>query len=75
MAAQGADASSAADQVTIQTAVQTSLQSRVSSVSAVSVDSELSKMTALENSYTANAKVIAAVQAMYTDLLDAVDAS
>ena len=32
-------------------------------------------MVALENSYSANAKVITSVQSMFSDILDAVDAS
>ncbi len=71
-AAQGNDAANAADELTTQTAVQSALQTNISSVSSVSIDSEVSKMTALQNTYTANAKVIAAVQAMFTSLLAAV---
>ncbi len=75
VSSQGADATAASGEVTVQSAVQTSLQTSLGSATAVSTDSEMSKMTALENSYTANAKVIEAVQSMYTDLLDAVDAT
>ena len=72
LVAQGDAASDAASTLSVQSGVQTSLQTSIGNATGVSTDSEMSKMTALENSYTANAKVIAAVQAMYTDLLDAV---
>ncbi len=52
--------------------VQSSLDGKLRSGTAVSVDSELSSMVALQNSYGANARVIQAVQAMWTQLLDAV---
>lgn len=71
-AAQGEDASGVADALSTATATQTALQSGIASVSGVSVDTEMAKMTTLENSYSANAKVIAAVQSMFTDLLEAV---
>ena len=75
LTAQGEAASEASSTLSVQTAVQTSLQTSIGNITDVSTDSEMSKMTALENSYTANAKVIAAVQAMFTELLDAVNAS
>lgn len=53
-------------------AVQASLKTKLEAGTAVSVDSELSSMVQLQNSYTANAKVLAAVQTIWTSLLDAV---
>jgi flagellar hook-associated protein 1 FlgK len=37
----------------------------------VSVDDQMSKMVALQNAYTANARIITAVQAMWTELTQA----
>ncbi len=75
LTAQGEAASNASSTLSVQTAVQTALQTSIGNMTDVSTDSEMSKMTALENSYTANAKVIAAIQSMYTELLDAVNPS
>ena len=69
---QGADAQNAQTNLTNETAVQTSIADSVNNVSGVSIDTEMSKMVSLQNSYQANAKVIAAVQSMFSSLLDAV---
>ena len=53
-------------------AVQASLQAKLDAKTGVSMDSELSEMVRLQNSYGANAKVITAVQAMWNQLLDSV---
>jgi flagellar hook-associated protein 1 FlgK len=53
-------------------ALQTSLNARVTSVSGVNMDTEMSKMLTLQNAYGANARVISAVQAMFTQLLQVV---
>lgn len=49
-----------------QTILQSSIESRFSSVSGVQLDQELSDMTQLQNAYTANARVLSAVR----DMLD-----
>ncbi|NPD69615.1 flagellar hook-associated protein FlgK [Lichenicola cladoniae] len=54
-----------------ETVIQTSLGAKVASVSGVSVDDEMSSIVALQNAYAANAKVIAAVQSMFSALLNA----
>ena len=72
VSAQGADAQNAQTNLTNETAVQTSIANSVNNVSGVSIDTEMSKMVSLQNSYQANAKVIAAVQSMFSSLLDAV---
>jgi flagellar hook-associated protein 1 FlgK len=64
-----ADADSAA--ATAQ-GMQGSVQTRLSAGSAVNIDTEMSLMVTLQNAYGANAKVISAVQAMWTQLLQAV---
>lgn len=53
------------------TALRNGLESRLSAVTGVSIDSELSHMIQLQSAYAANAKVITAVQDMWTQLLQA----
>ena len=65
-------AAGAGAQVTADTAVQTSLQAKLDAGTVVSVDKELAQLVQLQNSYGANAKVIAAVQSAWTDLLQSV---
>ena len=72
VAAQAADSGDAAAALSRQTGVQTALQARAASVSAVSIDQEMSSMVQLQNAYGANARVISAVQAMWTQLLQMV---
>lgn len=72
-AAQAATISQATDDLTNQTAIQSSLTSKVNAVSGVSVDDEMSSLVALQNAYAANAKVVSAVQTMFTALLTAID--
>ncbi len=52
--------------------VQATLQSRLSSGSAVNIDTEMSTMIQLQNAYAANARVMTSVQAMWTQLLQSV---
>ena len=65
-------ASQAAGTLATDQAVQSSLQAKLSAGTEVSVDSEMAHMLSLQNSYGANAKVLAAVQAMWTQLLSSV---
>jgi flagellar hook-associated protein 1 FlgK len=65
-------ASTAAATLTSDQGVQSSLQTKLNAQTGVSVDSEMTSMIALQNSYGANARVIAAVQAMWTQLLSSV---
>ena len=58
--------------LTTEQALQTSLNAKVSGVSGVNMDTEVSQMLSLQNAYGANARVIAGVQAMFTQLLQAV---
>nr|WP_294914146.1 flagellar hook-associated protein FlgK [uncultured Neokomagataea sp.] len=68
-AAQAADASS---DLSLAKNTQTSLSTQFSSTSGVSVDKEMANVVALQNAYSANAKVISAVQTMFTSLLSAI---
>ena len=53
-------------------AVQTGLAAKLSAGTGVSVDSEMAEMLKLQNSFGANSRVIGAVQAMWTQLLNSV---
>ncbi len=56
-----------------ETAVQGSLQSRLSGGSAVSIDTEMSSMLQLQNAYGANARILTTVQSMWAQLLQAIN--
>lgn len=68
-AAQAQESGGVSDALTAETSVQTALTAKLSAATGVSVDTEMSDMIALQNAYAANAKVIASVQSMWTDLL------
>jgi flagellar hook-associated protein 1 len=58
--------------LTTEQALQTSLNAKVSAVSGVNMDTEMSLMLNLQNAYGANARIISSVQAMFTDIMQAV---
>jgi flagellar hook-associated protein 1 FlgK len=62
----------AASNLTNETAVQTALTTKVASVSGVSVDNEMASIVSLQNAYAANAKIVTAVQTMFSALLAAI---
>mgnify|MGYP003362659390 FL=1 len=70
---QGATISTATTNLTYATAVQTTLSTKVTNVSGVNVNNEMAKIVALQNAYTANAKIISSVQTMFSALLDAIN--
>eukprot|EP01037_Dinobryon_pediforme_P009699 gene9699-9763_t len=72
VSSQALDASNSKAQLDTEAAVQASLNTRVAASSGVSTDAELSKMVGLQNAYGANARVIAASQSMWTQLLSAI---
>lgn len=72
VATQSADIGATTTRLDTETSVQASLKARVTSSSGVSTDGELAKMVGLQNAYGANARIIAASQAMWTQLLNAV---
>ena len=71
--AQAQAAGAAQTSLTTAQALQSTLQSKLSSETGVSVDAELSNMVVLQNAYGANAKIITAAQSMWTALLAAVN--
>lgn len=70
---QGATISTATTNLTYATAVQTTISGKVTNVSGVNVNNEMAKVVALQNAYTANAKIISSVQTMFSALLDAIN--
>ena len=72
VAANAGLAASATQQLATDQAVMSSLQTKLGATTAVSVDAELTTMVSLQNSYGANAKMISAIQAMFTQLAQAV---
>jgi flagellar hook-associated protein 1 FlgK len=69
VAAQAQNSASVTTQLGTEQAVQTTLAGNLSTQSGVNMDTEMSTMIQLQNAYGANARVIAAVQAMWTQLL------
>lgn len=69
VASQAQGSANVTTQLGTEQAVQTTLASNLSTQSGVNMDTEMSTMIQLQNAYGANAKVIAAVQAMWTQLL------
>ena len=65
-------AADAAGKLATGQAVQASLDKKLADGTGVSLDTETADLVRLQNAYAANAKVITAAQAMWTQLLDAV---
>jgi flagellar hook-associated protein 1 FlgK len=72
VAAQAQDSATTQAQLGTEQAVQTTLTTKLSAETGVNMDTEMSSMIQLQNAYGANAKVISAVQAMWTQLLNSV---
>jgi flagellar hook-associated protein 1 len=70
-ATQSAQSASVTSQLTTEQSVQSVLTNQVSAISGVSIDSEVSKMVALQNAYSANARVISVAQSMFSAILQA----
>jgi flagellar hook-associated protein 1 FlgK len=68
-ASQANDSAAASSEATDSQAVQTSLQTKLTGQTGVSMDTELGDMVTLQNAYGANAKVISTIQAMFADTL------
>jgi flagellar hook-associated protein 1 len=71
-ASQSADSGNASNALEDSQATQASLAGNLKAETGVDVDSQLSLMVQLQNAYGANAKIISAVQGMFSDLLNAV---
>jgi flagellar hook-associated protein 1 FlgK len=72
VSAQARQSAGTTNNLATEQALQTSLSSKMSAVSGVNMDTEMSHMLTLQNAYSANARVIAAVQSMFTQLLQAI---
>jgi flagellar hook-associated protein 1 FlgK len=70
VSAESTDSGNTTTQLATETSVQTSLQGQVSSKDGVSIDQEMSSMIQLQNAYSANARVMSAVQALWSQLLN-----
>jgi flagellar hook-associated protein 1 FlgK len=68
VSSQALASSSTTGSLTTEQALQTSLTAKMSSVSGVNMDTEMSQMIGLQNAYGANARIITAVQTMFGDL-------
>jgi (1->4)-alpha-D-glucan 1-alpha-D-glucosylmutase len=62
---------SASDQATAAATVQATITNALTAKTGVSIDTEMSSMIALQNAYGANARLISAVQAMFSAILQA----
>ncbi len=72
VSSQASTISQASSSLSDETAIQTTLTTQVASVSGVSVDDQMASIVSLQNAYEANAKVVTAVQTMFTSLIDAI---
>lgn len=72
VAAQAQDSAATTGALADETAVQTALQSRLTAASGVNMDTEMSSMIQLQSSYAATAKLVAAVQSMWSQTLQMV---
>jgi flagellar hook-associated protein 1 FlgK len=72
VSAQSAVVAAATNQLTNEQAVQTTLNNQLTSVSGVNMDTQMAQMIQLQNAYGANARVIATIQTLFTQLLQAV---
>jgi flagellar hook-associated protein 1 len=72
LAAQAQESALTSSQYATEQAVQTTLTNKMSAESGVNMDTEMTHMIRLQNAYGANARVLAAVQSMWTQLLNSI---
>jgi flagellar hook-associated protein 1 FlgK len=72
VSAQAQDSAATTTDLANAKALQTTLQSTLSSTSGVNIDTEMSNMVALQNAYGANAKIISTLQSMFSEILNMV---
>ncbi len=75
VSSQSGDVANTTSQLGVETSVQTALQARFADSSGVKTDTEMSIMIQLQNAYGANARIITALQTMWTGLLAAIPAA
>ena len=71
-ASQSADASDASSEASESAATQTAFSKQLQAATGVDVDTQLSTMVQLQSAYGANAKIISAVQSLFSTLLQAI---
>ena len=71
LSTQGAAASSAQNLSSGQDVIVNSLQQSLNNESGVNIDDEMANLLALQNAYSANARVLTTVNQMFTTLLQA----
>lgn len=71
-ASQSAASNAVTQSLTSAQSLQTSMANALSSATSVNMDTEMSSMIALQNSYGANAKIVTAMQTMFNAILQAV---
>jgi flagellar hook-associated protein 1 FlgK len=71
VSSQAQQSAAATASLSTEQALQSSLTTKMSAYSGVNMDNEMSHLLTLQNAYSANARVIAAVQAMFTQMLQA----
>jgi flagellar hook-associated protein 1 len=74
VASQAQGSANTTTQLNTEQAVQTTLSNALSTGSGVNMDTEMSLMIQLQNAYGVNAKIIGAVQSMWTQLINTVQA-
>jgi flagellar hook-associated protein 1 FlgK len=74
VASQSGDVSSITSQLSTETGVQQALQTSFNTTGNVNVDSEMTKMVQLQNAYGVVGHIVAAIQTMWTSLLQMVSA-
>lgn len=72
VASQAQQSAAVTSNLTDEQALQSTLASKVASVSGVNMDTEMATMISLQNAYGVNARIMTAVQSMFTQLLQAV---
>ena len=72
VASQAQQSATTSNDLSAESAVKTTLDAKVAAVSGVNMDTELSHMLTLQNAYSANARVMNALQSMFAQLLNAV---
>jgi flagellar hook-associated protein 1 FlgK len=72
VAAQSQQSATVSGDLSTQQALQTSLAAKLNSSSGVNMDTEMSRMLTLQSAYGVNAKIIATIQSMFEQLLQAI---
>lgn len=72
VAAQAGESGEASGQLDIEQGVRKNLSDKLTALSGVNMDAEIARMIQLQNAYAASARIISAVQSLFTQLLQAI---